>query len=174
MPNFVRIAAQLNRKLDKNQPMHIGALSMDKLKAMHELEKKLVAPQILALPYAGGRYTIDTDTCSVQAGCAVLQKQPGGTTKSDDYWSRSMTTDEQADDTTQHECLEIVWTLLMLCCNLESTRFKIQTDHKSLNWILNLADVTGRTVVPAPFQSRIQCSALCWYSTSSRQCPIRI
>jgi hypothetical protein len=44
----------------------------------------------------------------------------------------------------EKECLAIVWAILQLRPYLEGKRFVIRTDHKSLGWVLNLADAQCR------------------------------
>lgn len=55
---------------------------MEELNAMHELQEKVISQPILGLSYAEGHDTIDTDACSVQGGCVMLQEQPDGSIKS--------------------------------------------------------------------------------------------
>lgn len=74
----------------------------------------------------------------------LLQKQPDATTKTAGHWSRSLTTGEQAYDTTQRKCLAIIWSVLMLRLYRKGTHFMIKTNNDSLKWILSLAFATGR------------------------------
>lgn len=48
---------------------------------MEKLQDRLLSPQVLALPYADGLCTLDTDRCSVKVGCALLQEQQDEITK---------------------------------------------------------------------------------------------
>lgn len=111
---------------------------------MHMLQDKVMSPSVLALPYGGGQFTLDTDACNVQIGCVLLQDQPDQTKRPVDYWSRSLTSAKRAYDTTHKECLAIVWAVLLICPYLEGTKFTIRTDHDSLRSILNIIDATGR------------------------------
>lgn len=111
---------------------------------MNELQNHLMSMPVLALPYADGQFTLDTDACNVRVESMLLQEQPEKTTKPARYWSRSVAKPKHADDTTRRKCLPIVWPVLILMPYLEENQFIIQTDHDCLKWIRNLADATGR------------------------------
>lgn len=143
-PNFTFLAAPLNMKLKINQPATLGPLNEEEVKSMASLMIALIFPSLLALPNRTGHITLDTDACNVQVGCLLLQQQPNETTKPIGYWSRSLTETERKYDTTQHECLEIVWSILLLRLYFEKARFTICKDHGSLKRILNLTDSTCR------------------------------
>lgn len=63
---------------------------------------------MLALPYIREYMLLDTDSCSVQIGCILLQKQPDDTTKPIWYRFRSLAHAEKRQDMAQRECLTIV------------------------------------------------------------------
>ena len=60
------------------------------------------------------------------------------------YFSRSLNKAEKNYDTTQRECLGIVWAVLLLRPYLEGTRFLLRTDHDSLKWIMGMSEATGK------------------------------
>ena len=145
MRDFTRIAAPLNRKLGKDQPLKWDALTDEETEAFETLKKNLFSPPVLALPRAGLRFILDTDACDVQLGCVLLQDQPDSKTpRPIGYWSRTLAPAERNYDTTNKECLAIVWATLTLRPYLEGTRFLIRTDHDALKWLLNLTDASGR------------------------------
>lgn len=74
----------------------------------------LMTPIVLALSYSGGYLAMETDASSVRVGCILLQEQLDNAKKPNRHWSRSFTDSEQRYDTTQHECLETVWSVLLL------------------------------------------------------------
>lgn len=99
---------------------------------MATFQETVISPPILALPYTGGHYMLDTDACSAQVGCVLIQEQPNPSKGLTSYWSRSLTKAKQAYDTTQKECLEVVWSLLFLRPYLKRTQITIRTAHHSL------------------------------------------
>ncbi|CDF38169.1 unnamed protein product [Chondrus crispus] len=141
---FAKIAAPLNRKTGKNQPFEFEVLTDEEYEAFVELKKRLVSPPILALPRYGKKYTLDTDACAYQVGCALLQEQPSGDRLPIGYWSRALTDAEKNYTTTEKECLAVVWSILTLRPYLYGNTFDLRTDHEALRWVLNLADSSGR------------------------------
>ena len=129
--------------LQKDRPTTFDDLADDERQSFLELKKRLVSPPVFALPRPNGRYVIDTDACEYQVGCVLLQEQEGQLHPIG-YWSRSLTKAERAYDTTQRECLAVVWAIFTLRPYLEMKQFTLRTDHDSLRWILNLSDATGR------------------------------
>lgn len=87
--------------------------------------------------------TLDTVTCEVEVGCVLLQNKPGKPTTPIGYWSSSFTSANRVHDTTQRECTDIVWAVLLLRPYLEGTRITIRTSHDSLKWILNMSYACG-------------------------------
>lgn len=111
---------------------------------MNSLQEKLISALVLALPYAEGRLTQYTDGCDIQIEHKPLQEQGDEAKKPIMYWFGSVTSSERVYDTTQRECLAIVWTMSLLRPYVEGTRFTIRTNHDSLRWIRNLSEAFGR------------------------------
>ena len=105
---FTKIAAPLNKKTSKNQPYEFEILTDAEFAALEELKWRLVSPPVLALPRYGRKYTLDTDACGHQVGCALLQEQPEGDTRTMGYWSRALTEVERNYTTTEKKCLAVV------------------------------------------------------------------
>ena len=89
----------------------------------------LIYPPVLTLPRLGYRLTIDTDAGDMQVCYVLLPYQPDeNDPKTIGYWSRSLTATEKNYDTTQKECVVVVWAVLNLRPYLEGTQFTIRTD----------------------------------------------
>jgi len=144
VPNFARIAAPLNAKLRKGEPVSFGPFNDKEQEAFDTLKMRLISPPVIALPRGTGKYTVDTDACDRQVGCVLLQEQLTGPDRPIGYWSRSLTSAEAAYDTTERECLAVVWAVTMLEPYLQGTRFTIRTDHEALRWILTMTDAKGK------------------------------
>lgn len=104
------------------------------------MRKKVIPPQILALPRREGRLTVDADACNEKIGCVLFQYQEEGPAKPIRYCSRALITTERDYNTTQHKCFILVSAVLLLHRYLEGTKFIVRTDHHGLKWILNLTD----------------------------------
>lgn len=77
LPNFARVATLPNVRTGKNQPFDLK-LNFVELDVIQTLKERLMSPTILALLRHGQRYTMDTDACAYQVGCALLQQHSSG------------------------------------------------------------------------------------------------
>lgn len=114
VPNFVRIATPLNRKLEKGQPFNFETLTDAEYVTFEELKRWMVSPPILALPEREIHYKPDTDACETQVGSTLLQYQREGYFYPVVYKSRALTKQELGYTTTEKERLTIVWFILLL------------------------------------------------------------
>ena len=142
--SFAKIAAPLNQKRGKTQPLDFKVLTDEEYEAFVELKKRLVSPPILALPRYEKKYTLDTDACAYQVGCALLQGRPSGDCLPIGYWSRALKDVEKNCTTTENECLAVVRSILTLRLYLYENTFDLRTDHEALRWVLHPADSSGR------------------------------
>ena len=69
---FGKIAAPLIKKTGNNQPYEFAVLTDTEYAAFGELKRRLLSPLILALPCYGRKYTLNTDACGHQVGCALI------------------------------------------------------------------------------------------------------
>jgi len=101
--------------------------------AFEDLRNALLFPPVLALPKANRKLVVDVDACADQAGCTLLQEEPGDLLHPVGYWNRGLTAAEQNYSTTERECLGVVWAVLKLRHFLDGQRFLIRTDHQALS-----------------------------------------
>lgn len=113
-------------------------------RAINQIDEKLASLPICALPNAIRKYTLNTNACSLQVGCALAQKQHDGTMKLVAYWSRLLTDTKRTYESTQRELFAIVRTVLVLRPYSDSTRITLRTGRKSLKWIAGLANATSQ------------------------------
>lgn len=66
VPDLARIAAPLNRQLEKNEPTRIAHLTDDEFQSLDRLKQALVNAPILDLPKNKVEYRLDTDSCECQ------------------------------------------------------------------------------------------------------------
>lgn len=103
-----------------------------------------MSPSIIVLPRHGHRYTVDTDACGSQIGCAPLQQQLNGDNLPIASWSVVLSAPKMNYSTTEKKCLAAVWIVLILRPYLYWNTSKYPSDHHALKWVLNLADSSGR------------------------------
>ena len=87
---------------------------------------------ILALPRRSGHITSEIDACDRQLGAILLQAQTDGTNNPTGFLSKSLTVIERNYDTTERECLAVIWAFLLLRPYIELQRFTVVTDHETL------------------------------------------
>lgn len=136
-PNFARLADPIYEKVQKDQVTNFGQHDEEEIATINPLKGALVLPPVIALPKSSGHKTLDKDACDKQVGCLLLPLQDDETTRPAGFCSH------KHNDTTERECLAIVWSVLILCLYLKGTRFTIRTDQESLKLIPKFTDSTG-------------------------------
>ena len=134
--DFATISAPLNALVRKNAPDEFD-LREEQLAAFKTLKEKLQSPSVLALPRAGLPYVLDTDANDTQVGCVLQQKYEDNSLRPIGYYSRTLNDTEKKYDTTERECLGIIWAVLLLRPYLEMERFTLRTDHEALKWLFD-------------------------------------
>lgn len=114
VPDFVRVAAFLKKRLKKSKPTLIK-LNEEERQTVDDLKQELITPPILALKKPDGQFTIETGTCNKQVGYVLQQEQENGEFLPIGYWSRTPNDAEKNYATTKREYLPIVWAILLLC-----------------------------------------------------------
>ena len=144
VPNFARVSAPLNKMLTKGEPYDLPAFTDEHKEAFNLLKDALIAPPILKLPRSDLPYSVDTDACDYQVGCALFQTYPDGTRHPVGFWSRTLAPAERNYSTGERECLAVIWAIQILRPYLERKHFDLYTDHQALKWMMSLTDVSGR------------------------------
>lgn len=142
---FSKIAAPLNEMLKMGTPSAFDCLREDQYKFFGTLKDKLLNPSIEALPNPGKPFLLDTDASDGQIGCAVLEEpESPKDSRPIGYWSRTLSSADWNNGTTEKEWLAIVWAVLTLRPYREEVRFTIRTNHYSLCWLLYMTDASSR------------------------------
>ena len=130
---FSKIAAPLNKLLDKNKPFVWTAKCM---KAYQELKELLLKEPVVVYPDFSVPFRLYTDTSNIGLGDILAQKQEG---KESIICcaSRTLNKSEQNYSATK-ECLAVVWGIKNFQNYLIANHFKVYTDHYSLQWLRSL------------------------------------
>ena len=128
---FSKIAAPLNRLLEKNRPFKWD----DKCtQAYQELEALLLQELVVAYPDFTVPFRLYTDASNIGLG-AILAQQQEGKERIICCASRTLNSAEQNYSTTKKECLTVVWGIRNFRNYLIANHFKVYTDHYSLQWL---------------------------------------
>ena len=144
VPNFARTAAPLQKLLCKGTPFGLPAFDEEQVEAFELLKAALAQPPILRLPRSDLPFSVDTDACQHQIGCALMQTYPDGLRYPVGFWSRSLIPAERNYSVSEKECLAVVWAIQILRPYLERNHFEVYTDHQPLRWLLSMHDASGR------------------------------
>jgi len=122
-----------------------GPFSMDTEHeiAIIQLKNVLVSEPVLAHPDWDLPFQIHCDASNYAIG-VVLCQIIDGKERVIGYYSRLLRDAEKKYNTTQKECLAVVWAVKKLRPYLYGRPFIVKTDHASLKWLLNLKDHNGR------------------------------
>lgn len=106
------------------------SLTVEEKKTVERLENVLTNPPVLALPWATGRYPVDTDVCNEQNSCNLLKEEPNGPEKSIGHWSGTLNYKARELITTHHECLAVVSAVPLLRFYRKGNQFIVRTDNE--------------------------------------------
>lgn len=81
---------------------------------------------------------------TIRLDAYYYRKTPIKTTKPIGYSCLSLTSAQRVINTTQRECLAVVWAVQLRLPYLENQRFTIRQYHDSLKWIPDLSDACRR------------------------------
>lgn len=95
------------------------------------------------LPRHGRSYDPDTDACDVQFGSVLIQPDDKKSLRPVGYWSRILYDTEGNHDTTEGECLTIVWSVVLLQPYFQVDKLLIHKKHANLSTVLYLTTDTG-------------------------------
>lgn len=144
IPKFARMAAPLNQILKKGHPVALPPPTEEQQESFSLLKNALVSPPILRIQRPDLPYSVETDACKDQVGCALFQSHEDRTRHPIGFWSRTLNAAERNYSASERECLGVIWTIQTLRSYLERRHFTLYTDHQALKWMMDLTDVSGR------------------------------
>lgn len=113
--------------------------------AFEQMKAALTTAPIMALPRFGpdaGLFTLDCDASNESIGCVLLQEQDG-VERVIAYDSKRLSKSQRNYSTTKKELLACVVFVQQFSHYLLGKKFRIRTDHSSLQWLLNFKNPSG-------------------------------
>lgn len=140
IPDFARITKPMTKCLKKSNKI---TLDSDYIDCFNKCKTLLTNDPILQYPDFTKEFILTTDASNIAIG-AVLSQGTVGLDKPICYASRTLNDSETNYSTIEKELLAIVWATKYFRPYLFGRKFKILTDHKPLQWIMNLKEPNSR------------------------------
>lgn len=140
IPNFAKLTKPLTQCLKKGVKI---VLDQNYINCFEHCKTLLTNDPILQYPDLTKEFLLTTDASNVAIG-AVLSQGTIGSDKPIAYASRTLNSSELNYSTIEKELLAIVWATKYFRPYLFGRKFKILTDHKPLQWIMNLKEPNSR------------------------------
>lgn len=141
IPDFAKVTKPLTQCLKKGSKINVN--DHNYVKCFEQCKTLLTNDPILQYPDFSKEFVLTTDASNLAIG-AVLSQGPIGTDKPIAYASRTLNTSEINYSTIEKELLAIVWATKYFRPYLFGRKFKIITDHKPLQWVMNLKEPSSR------------------------------
>lgn len=140
IPDFAKITKPMTSKLKKGASLTV---TPDYAQCFEHCKTLLTNDPILQYPDFTRDFILTTDASNFAIG-AVLSQGPVGADKPVAYASRTLNDSEQNYSTIEKELLAIVWATKYFRPYLFGRQFKIITDHKPLQWLMNVKEPNSR------------------------------
>ena len=137
---FASIATPLHRLLKKDLEFNWDGACQA---AFEDLKQRLMQSPILKRPDFSLPFILQTDW-SKEAIAAVLCQVQDGREHPIAYASRALTPTESNYAATEGECLAVVWAIKYFRAYLWGRKFKLETDHQALKWLMTTTDLSGK------------------------------
>ena len=141
VPNFAEVAHPLH-ELAQDAGANFEWTDEAK-KTFQNLKQLLTSTPVLGYPDSRGEFVIDTDASNYGLG-AVLSQTQDGVERVIAYYSRALSQAERNYCATRKELLAVVQAVKHFHPYLYGKKFKIRSDHASLQWLLNFRHPEGQ------------------------------
>lgn len=141
IPDFARITKPMTQCLKKGSKITINDAIYSN--CFNKCKTLLTNDPILQYPDFDKEFILTTDASNFAIG-AVLSQGPIGSDRPIAYASRTLNTSEINYSTIEKELLAIVWGTKYFRPYLFGRKFKVLTDHKPLQWIMNVKEPGSR------------------------------
>lgn len=140
IPDFANITKPMTQCLKKGSKIN---LDTNYTQCFEKCKTLLMNDPILQYPDFNKEFILTTDASNLAIG-AVLSQGTVGSDKPIAYASRTLNSSEINYSTIEKELLAIVWATKYFRPYLFGRKFKIMTDHRPLQWVMNLKEPNSR------------------------------
>lgn len=140
IPDFAKITKPLTACLKKGSKIIINS---DYIDCFEHCKTLLTNDPILVYPDFSKEFILTTDASNYALG-GILSQGSTGVDHPIAYASRTLNDSEVNYSTTEKELLAIVWATKYFRPYLFGRKFKIITDHKPLQWLMNMKEPNSR------------------------------
>lgn len=140
IPDFARLTKPMTARLKKGAKI---TLTPDYVECFENCKTLLTNDPILQYPDFTKDFVLTTDASNIALG-AILSQGPIGSDRPISYASRTLNDSEINYSTIEKELLAIVWATKYFRPYLFGRKFKVITDHKPLQWLMNLKEPSSR------------------------------
>lgn len=137
IPDFAKVAEPLHKLLRKDT---LFEWSSECDLAFKKLIDIMSVDIVLQFPNFDETFFLTCDASNSGLGSVLSQKDEEGRDKPISFISRALNTHERNYNTTEKECLAIVWSVDKFNHYLYGRRFNILSDHKPLVWLDSVED----------------------------------
>lgn len=141
IPDFARITKPMTQCLKKGSKITFNDANY--VNCFEKCKTLLTNDPILQYPDFDKDFILTTDASNFAIG-AVLSQGVIGSDKPIAYASRTLNSSEINYSTIEKELLAIVWATKYFRPYLFGRKFKVVTDHKPLQWVMNLKEPNSR------------------------------
>lgn len=141
--DFSEITAPLSNLLKKNNNNKKFNWNEEANMSFEKLKTALTSEPVLTCPDYSQPFTIQCDASDQGIG-GVLVQGDGPNEKIIAYMSEKLSSAQRKYQTTERECLAVIRSIEKFRPYIEGVKFKVISDHASLQWLMNLKDPSGR------------------------------
>ena len=138
--HFSEIAAPLYHLLQKDI---IFKWCEECVKSFEDLKTIMCSYPVLRQPDFLKQFILYTDASAIAAGAILSQNDENGEYVVS-YGSKKFKNNEIHYSVSEKECLAVLWAVKHYHIYLAGTEFTIVTDHKALQWLMDINEPTGR------------------------------
>ena len=143
IPHYATVALPLTDLTRKNQPNTV-VWTPECTVAFNKLKEALCSSPILMCPDFGKQFLLQTDASERGVAAVLSQVGDDGQDHPVAYFSRKLLPREEKFSTVEKECLAIKLGVQAFHVYLMGCTFKVQTDHRSLEWLNRVKDTNAR------------------------------